>query len=89
MSIDFSPVEVAFYYSARLRELAQRGSQWRGRCPIHQGDGLSFSVDPDTGRSYCFSQRNRAWDTISPECGLTGGGFREPGSLKALCGGRQ
>jgi hypothetical protein len=77
MSIDFSLIEVALYYSVRVPELVQRGRQWRGPCPIHHGDGLSFSVDPETGRSYCFSQCGRGWDIVGFECEFSGVGFRE------------
>lgn len=75
--IELSPAEIALYYSAALPELAQRGHQWRGRCPIHQGGGISFSVDPETGRCYCFSQCGRGWDIVGFEREFTGVGFRE------------
>lgn len=75
--IELSPAEIALYYSVAVPKFVQRGRQWRGPCPIHQGDGLSFSVDPETGRAYCFSQCGRGWDMPGLHMEVTSLGFRD------------
>lgn len=33
----------------RVPSLRRSGREWRGPCPIHEGDGYNFSVNPDKG----------------------------------------
>src|SRR5579862_1452866 len=54
--IAFSRAELAAYYRVRFPRLSQRGRHWRGPCPLHRGDGQSFSVNPETGCWFCFSR---------------------------------
>jgi hypothetical protein len=37
-----------------IRELKRNGKSYRGPCPIHQGDGPNFSVNPERGLFHCF-----------------------------------
>ena len=41
--------EVATYYAARIPHLNQRGHEWRGPCPIHDGKDDNFSVNAESG----------------------------------------
>ena len=65
--IEFTPVEVAEYYRVRLSTLNQRGAEWRGPCPIHQGTRDSFAVDPKSGRWNCHSTCGRGSDILTLE----------------------
>ena len=65
--IEFTPVEVAEYYRVRLSTLNQRGAEWRGPCPIHQGTRDSFAVDPKSGRWNCHSTCGRGGDILTLE----------------------
>ena len=75
-NIDFTPGEVSRYYDVRVPELSQRSGQFRGPCPVHQGQGENFSVEPDTGRWFCFSKCQRGGDIIALEMELTGADFK-------------
>ena len=70
--LDLSPNEIAAYYRERVPDLKRSGSRWRGSCPIHQGDGDSFSVDPDTGLWFCHSQCRRGGDVYDLEREISG-----------------
>lgn len=74
--MNLSSGQVAAYYSSRLPELRQRdGGEWRGRCPIHDGNGPNFSVEPATGRWYCHSACARGGDVFALERELAGTDF--------------
>lgn len=75
--INLSSSEVATYYAARVPDLLQLRKQWRGRCPIHQGRGYNFSVNPETGMWRCWSRCGLGGDIITLEMALTGLGWRE------------
>ena len=74
--LHFSPAEVSAYYRARYPKLRQRGREWRGPCPVHQGKRDSFAVQAETGRAYCHSECARGWDIIALEEILTGADFK-------------
>ena len=74
--IHFSPAEVSAYYRARHPKLRQRGREWRGPCPVHQGKRDSFAVQAETGCAYCHSECARGWDIIALEEVLTGADFK-------------
>jgi hypothetical protein len=75
MEYNFTPAEISKYYAARVPDLPQRGTEWRGGCPIHHGKDPNFAVNPETGQSYCHSQCGRGWDIISLEMELSGVDF--------------
>jgi len=75
-NIEFSPDEVSRYYDVRVPELNQRGSQWRGPCPIHHGTSDNFSVEPDTGVWFCHSRCGCGGDILALEMELTGVDFK-------------
>lgn len=73
-----TPEEVAAYYRSRVPGVRQSAkSEWRGPCPIHNGDGENFAVDSDTGRWYCHSQCQCGGDVYSLEMRLSGCDFPE------------
>jgi len=45
-ALDFNSSEVASYYRTRFPDLKQSGPEWRGPCPVHQGDDANFAVKP-------------------------------------------
>lgn len=47
------------------------GREWRGKCPVHNGNDPNFSVRANDGRAHCHSQCGRGWDVISLEQALT------------------
>jgi 5S rRNA maturation endonuclease (ribonuclease M5) len=69
---DFSPSEVASYYRTRFPNLKQTGPEWRGACPVHQGDDPNFAVNPENGLAYCHSQCGRGWSILQLEQQLSG-----------------
>src|SRR5215471_8561531 len=71
----FTSGEISAYYVARVPQLVQRGREWRGACPIHQGKNDNFAVEPDTGRWFCHSACGRGGDLLELEAALTGGDF--------------
>lgn len=74
--VDLSPPEVAAYYAARVPSLSQqRGAEWRGRCPIHDGKDDNFAVDAQSGRWFCHSACGRGGDIFDLEDEFTGGDF--------------
>lgn len=46
-----SILEVARRHGVELRKM---GSSWRGPCPLHDGEGPNFSVNPESGLYHCF-----------------------------------
>jgi hypothetical protein len=75
-AIAFTPGEVSTYYSVRVPKVKQAGREWRGPCPIHNGKGGNFAVEPETGRWFCFSSCGRGGDILTLEQELTGADFR-------------
>jgi CHC2 zinc finger len=75
--IGFSQFEVANYFATRVPDLAQRGKRWRGRCPIHRGQGYNFSVNPESGLWRCWSSCGLGGDIITLEMALSGSSWRE------------
>jgi hypothetical protein len=76
--IRFSPVEVASYYRFRCPDLPQtRNNHWRGKCPIHRGRNLSFSVNAASGQWFCFSKCRRGGDIIELERLVTSASWRD------------
>lgn len=65
--IKFTEDEIARYYHRRMPQLAQRGIQWRGQCPVHGGEGSNFAVDPNTGLWFCHSKCGRGGDIFELE----------------------
>ena len=75
--LSFTSGEVATYYAVRVPHLRQRrAGRWRGRCPLHNGKGESFCVDPVSGLWFCFSQCVRGGDLIELEIARSGADFR-------------
>jgi len=75
--LDFTPAEVSIYYEHRLPKLNQRGSEWRGPCPVHKGKRDSFAVNAETGAAYCHSECSRGWSIVELERELYGGTKRQ------------
>jgi len=46
---NLTPSEIASYYTVRVPHLNQRGREWRGPCPIHDGKDDNFSVNAENG----------------------------------------
>lgn len=83
----FSKDEIAQYYAVRVPKLKHVQSSWRGPCPIHEGKGDNFAVDPKTGLWFCHSQCGRGGDIFQLEARLHGGDFRTAkGRVFALIG---
>jgi hypothetical protein len=74
--VKFTEAEIAAYYRERLSKLMQRGRQWRGVCPLHQGARFSLSVNAQTGCWYCFAECARGGSLIDFEMTLTGATFK-------------
>lgn len=64
--------DVAQYYSVRAPQVAQRGLQWRGACPLHGGERDSLSINSDTGFWTCWSACGNG-DIVQFEQKLAGG----------------
>lgn len=47
---------LAFY--GGYTELKRQGSEWRGACPLHGGDGPNFAVNAESGLWHCFTGCN-------------------------------
>lgn len=78
-----SAAEIALYYATRAPQIRQRSKQWRGPCLLHRGKNHSFSVNPETGCWYCFSDCGRGGSLIDLEMELNGVSFRT--ALAAIC----
>jgi len=74
---DFNSSEVASYYKTRFPDLQQTGPEWRGPCPVHQGDDPNFAVNPKNGLAYCHSQCGRGWNILQLEQELSGRPWKE------------
>src|SRR5579885_1521497 len=74
--IRLTPGEIADYYRARVPGLKKKpGGEWHAPCPIHQGQDLNFSINPETGQWFCHSQCGRGGDIFDLEEALHGGDF--------------
>lgn len=73
---DLTPAEVSAYYAARVPQLPQRGQQWRGPCPIHDGQDDNFAVEAETGLWFCHSQCARGGSVYDLEIALSNADFR-------------
>ena len=73
--IEFTQGEVETYYRLRAPGLKRVQGSVRGPCPVHGGKDPNFSVDVETGRSYCHSQCGRGFDMISLEMELAASDF--------------
>jgi KaiC/GvpD/RAD55 family RecA-like ATPase len=73
--MNFLESEVRTYYAIRLPQLTQRGREWRGPCPVHNGEGDNFSVNSKTGFANCHSKCGKGWDIISLDQALSGTEF--------------
>ena len=69
--IELTETEIAQYYRVRVPGLRKVQGQVRGPCPVHGGKDLNFSLEPETGRSYCHSQCGRGFDVFSLEMELS------------------
>jgi DNA primase len=76
-ALDFQPSEVASYYRTRTPAVKQTGPEWRGPCPVHQGDEDNFAVNPKTGLAYCHSQCGRGWNILQLEQELSHRDWKE------------
>jgi putative DNA primase/helicase len=73
---DLTPSEIAAYYAVRMPRLNQRGREWRGPCPIHDGKDDNFSVNAENGTWYCHSVCGRGGSAFDLEMALTNADFR-------------
>jgi DNA primase len=75
--VKFTHAEIASYYAHRVPDLKQTSSgEWRGRCPIHQGERDSFAVKRKTGEWFCHSECIRGGSIIKLEAEITGVEFK-------------
>src|ERR1017187_2093880 len=72
----YTPGQIAAYYGTRAPKLHQRGNEWRGPCPLHEGHDDNFAVRSETGEWYCHSQCQRGGSMVDLEMGLTGDAFK-------------
>jgi len=75
--LPFNPTEISAYYRERAPKVAQTGSEWRGPCPIHDGDDDNFTVNPNTGMAYCHSQCGKGWSLMQFENAVSGKSWKE------------
>ncbi len=75
--LPFTPSEISAYYHERAPKVAQTGTEWRGPCPIHDGDDDNFSVNPNTGMAYCHSRCGKGWSIMQFENALSGKSWKE------------
>jgi hypothetical protein len=83
----FMPGEIARYYKVQAPGIRQRGKEWRGPCPLHQGKRDSFAINPRTGEWFCHSECGRGGSLIDFEIELGGRAFAEAArEVRAICG---
>ena len=83
----FTPGEIAAYCRARLPKIRQRGTEWRGPCPVHKGERDSFAVNSKTGLIHCHRCK-RGWNLVTLEMDLTGADFKEAKTQVCRIAGR-
>ena len=74
--IHLTESEISGYYAARVPQLPQRGQQWRGPCPIHDGADDNFAVEAATGFWFCHSKCDRGGSVYDLEMALSNADFR-------------
>ena len=74
--------EVAAYWRSAYPELRQRGSEWRGKCPLHNGRRNSFAVNPESGAWFCHSECDRGGSMVDFQIEQSGGDFKS--ALKSV-----
>jgi len=83
----FTPDEIVRYYKVQAPGVRQRGKEWRGPCPLHQGKRDSFAINPRTGEWFCHSECGRGGSLIDFEIELSGRTFAEAAiEARAVCG---
>jgi DNA primase len=80
---DLARHEISAYYIARTPRVRQRGNEWRGPCPIHDGRDDNFAVNADTGLWFCHSRCRRGGSVYDLEMALGYCDFREAASIAA------
>lgn len=76
--MEFNRSEIETYFAERVPGLRQTNQrEWRGKCPVHNGDGENFAVNTETGQCFCHSRCGQGWDLISLEMAITGKGFAD------------
>ncbi len=73
--MDFSKEEIIEYYRLRVKGIKLVAGKLRAPCPVHDGKDLNFSIDSETGRSFCHSSCGRGFDIISLEMELSASDF--------------
>jgi KaiC/GvpD/RAD55 family RecA-like ATPase len=73
--IEFTRGEIDTYYRARVANIRLVQGKLRAPCPVHGGKDTNFSIEAETGQSFCHSQCSRGWDVISLEMELGGMDF--------------
>ena len=76
MTTTYTPEQVAAYYAGRAPRVRQHGREWRGPCPLHDGNDDNFAVKSETGMWYCHSLCQRGGSMVDFEMALTGSDFR-------------
>jgi putative DNA primase/helicase len=72
---DLTASEISTYYAVRMPRLNQRGRQWRGPCPIHNGKDDNFCVNAENGTWYCHSACRRGGSIYDLEMAMTNADF--------------
>lgn len=76
--MEFTPSEIRTYYASRVPAVHQTDArEWRGPCPVHQGNGPNLAVNASTGFAHCHSACGKGWDLIGFEMAITGRTFPE------------
>lgn len=52
----FNPAQIREYYKANVPGLVEHGNQFRAKCPLHNGERDSLSINADTGLWTCHSE---------------------------------
>ncbi len=85
-----TPGEVSVYYSARVPCLKQTSRrEWRGPCPLHDGDDDNFAVNSETGKWFCHSRCGAGGDVYDLERRLSGCEFFEARETVDVIVGRE
>jgi len=75
--LKFTHAEVAAYYAQRIPDLKQSDYvEWRGRCPLHDGDDDNFAVNPRNGLWFCHSRCGRGGSIFDLEMALSETDFK-------------
>jgi uncharacterized protein (DUF927 family)/5S rRNA maturation endonuclease (ribonuclease M5) len=82
-TIEFSPDEIRRYIEERGLELREQGNEFRGPCPVHQGEDDNFALNSETGQWFCHSQCNRGGSLPQLEMELSKLSYSE--ALRETC----